>query len=65
MDSSYFTKNMYVTGSDPVDDLIHQVYVYDFNTDHWGQLPVSGHYYGIPQIIGDKLAIIGGSLPPR
>ena len=27
-----------------------------------GQLPPSGHYYGIPHNIGDKLAIIGGCL---
>ena len=25
-------------------------------------MPPSGHYRGIPHIIGDKLAIIGGSL---
>ena len=40
----------------------HQVYVYDINTDQWGQLPSSGHYYGIPHIIGGKLVIIGGRL---
>ena len=27
-----------------------------------GQLPPSGHYHGIPHIIGDKLANIGGRL---
>ena len=54
---------IYVTGSDsPVEDAIHQVYVYDINTDQWGQLPPSGHYYGIPHIIGGKLVIIGGRL---
>ena len=53
---------VYVTGNSPVEDAIHQVYVYNINTDHWGQLPPSGHYFGIPHIIGGKLAIIGGRL---
>ena len=54
---------IYVTGGNsPVEDAVHQVYVYDINTDQWGQLPPSGHYYGIPHIIGGKLAIIGGRL---
>ena len=56
-------KKVFVAGGvSPVDDAIHQVYVYDVNTDHWGQLPPSGHYYGIPHIIGGKLAIVGGRL---
>ena len=38
------------------------MFVYDINTDQWGQLPPSGHYYGIPHIIGGKLVIIGGRL---
>ena len=53
---------IYVTGTSPVEDAEHQVYVYDINTDQWGQLPPSGHYYGIPHIIGGKLVIIGGRL---
>ena len=54
---------IYVTSGDsPVEDAEHQVYVYDINTDQWGQLPPSGHYYGIPHIIGGKLVIIGGRL---
>ena len=53
---------VYVTGLSQVKDTEHQVYVYDVNTDEWNQLPTSGHYYGIPQIIGSKLAIIGGRL---
>ena len=53
---------IYVTGNSPVEDAEHQVYVYDINTDQWGQLPPSGHYYGIPHIIGGRLAIIGGRL---
>ena len=54
---------IYVTGGDsPVEDADHQVYVYDINTDQWGQLPPPGHYYGIPHIIGGRLAIIGGRL---
>ena len=54
---------IYVAGGDsPVEGAKHQVYVYDINLDQWGQLPPSGHYNGIPHIIGDKLAIIGGWL---
>ena len=49
-------------GGSPVEDAVHQVYVYDINTDQWGRLPPSGHYYGIPHIIGGKLVIIGGRL---
>ena len=56
-------KKVYVTGGDShIEDAIHQVYVYDVNTDRWGQLPPSGHYYGVPHIIGGKLVIIGGPL---
>ncbi|XP_065886360.1 uncharacterized protein [Dysidea avara] len=55
-------KKVYVTGISPNDEALHQVYVYNINTDHWDQLPVSGHYFGIPQIIGGRLAIIGGRL---
>ena len=53
---------IYVTGDSPVENVQHQVYVYDINIDQWGQLPPSGHYYGIPHIIGGKLAVIGGRL---
>ena len=53
---------IYVTGTSPVEDAKHQVYVYNINTDQWGQLPPPGHYYGIPHIIGGRLAIIGGRL---
>ena len=56
-------KKVYVAGGySPVGDAVHQVYVYDVNTDHWDQLPPSGHYSGVPHIIGGKLAIIGGGL---
>ena len=56
-------KKVYVAGgSSPVDDAVHQVYVYDLNTDQWDQLPLSGHYWGVSHIIGGKLAIIGGAL---
>ena len=56
-------KKVYVAGYDsPVEDAYHQVYIYDINTDQWGQLPPSGHYLGIPHIIGGRLAIIGGRL---
>ena len=53
---------IYVTGDSPVEDAKHQVYIYDINTNLWGQLPPSGHYYGVPHIIGGKLVIIGGRL---
>ena len=53
---------IYVTGASPVEDARHQVYVYNINTDQWGQLPPSGHYLCIPHIIGGRLAIIGGRL---
>ena len=49
-------------GTSPVDDARNEVYVYDFDTDHWDQLPPSGHHFGIPQIVGGKLVIIGGML---
>ena len=51
---------IYVTGRSSVEDAYHQVYVYNIDTNQWGQLPLSGHYYGIPHVIGDKLTIIGG-----
>ena len=35
-------KKVYASyGTSPVDDAKHQVYVYDVNTDHWGQLRTS------------------------
>jgi len=55
-------KKVYVTGDSPFEDAYHQVYVYDINTDQWGQLPPSGHYLGFPHIIGGKLSIIVGRL---
>ena len=53
---------VYVIGNSLVEGVKHQVYVYNINTDQWGQLPSSGHYHGIPHIIGKKLVIIGGHL---
>ena len=53
---------IYVTGDSPVEVARHQVFMYNLNTDQWGQLPPSGHYLGIPYIIGGRLAIIGGRL---
>ena len=56
-------KKIYVTSdASPVEDIQHQMYVYDIDTDQWGQLPPSGHYKGIPHIIGGRLAIVGGRL---
>ena len=53
---------VYVTGQSLLEDTKYHVYVYDVNTDQWGQLPPSGHYYGFPHIIGGTLTIIGGCL---
>ena len=53
---------IYVTGDSPVEDALHQVYVYDINYNQWDQLPPSGHYKSLPHIIGGRLAIIGGCL---
>ena len=53
---------IYVTGMSSVEGAKHQVYVYNVDDDQWGQLPPSGHYYSIPHVIGDRLAIIGGHL---
>ena len=53
---------IYITGVSPIENAVHQVYVYDTNTGQWAQMPPSGHYFGIPHIIGGKLAIIGGRL---
>ena len=53
---------IYVTGTSQIEDAEHQVYFYNINNDQWSQLPPSGHYIGIPHIIGGRLAIIGGRL---
>ena len=56
-------EKIYVAGgSSPVMNAYDQTFVYDINADHWDQLPPSGHYLGIPCIIGGKLTIIGGCL---
>ena len=55
-------KIYFAGGNSPNDNVIHQVLVFDTNTEQWGQLPPSGQYYAIPVIIGGKLAIIGGRL---
>jgi len=49
-------------GGSPVDEAYDQTFVYDVNTDCWNQLPPSGHYFGIPSIVGGNLVIIGGVL---
>ena len=52
-------KKVYIAGGNsPFEDALHQVYVYNINTDEWGQLPPSGHYVGVPRIIGGRLAIL-------
>ena len=56
-------KKIYVAGgASPVDDALHQVYVYDVDINQWERLPSSGHLYGIPHTIGGKLVVIGGRL---
>ena len=34
----------------------------EIDKDHWAQLPLSDHYFGVPCMIGGKLTIIGGRL---
>ena len=41
-------------GISPVEDAKHPMI--RINTDQWGQLPPSGHYYGVPHIIGGKVS---------
>jgi len=55
-------KKVYVTGVSPNDEALHQVLFYNIDANDWDQLPASGHYFGIPHIIGGKLTIIGGRL---
>ena len=56
-------KKVYVAGgSSPDVKAYDQTFVYDINTDRWSQLPPSGHYLGIPCVVGGKLTIIGGCL---
>ena len=56
-------KKIYVTGgTSPEDNAFDQVYIYDINADQWDRIPPSGQCGGIPQIIGGKLAVIGGHL---
>ena len=54
---------IYVAGGvSPDGNAMDQIYVYDVNINQWDQLPPSGYYLGIPDIIGGKLVIIGGIL---
>ena len=53
---------LFVTGESSDKNALHQVYVYNTATDQWSELPPSGHYYGIPHVIGGRLAIVGGRL---
>ena len=56
-------EKVYVAGgTSPVSFASRQVYVYDANTDHWGQLPHPDHYFCVPHIVGGKLVIFGGRL---
>ena len=55
--------DVYVAGGDsPIREAKHHVYHYSLSNDQWSQLPPPNHYYGIPHIIGNRLAIIGGRL---
>ena len=56
---------IYVTGCLSPEDYrfsYHEVYVYDCSSNQWDCLPRSGHYFGVPYIIGGKLVLIGGRL---
>ena len=54
---------IYVTGClSTNEDSYHEVYVYDCASDQWDKLPQSGHYYGVPHVVGGKLVLIGGRL---
>lgn len=54
---------IYITGClSTNEDSYHEVYVYDCAIDQWDRLPRSGHYYGIPHVIGGRLVMIGGRL---
>jgi len=55
-------KIYFAGGNSPDENIIHQVLVYDSNSEQWSQLPPPGHYYAIPTIIGGKLAVIGGRM---
>ena len=56
-------QKVYVAGGDSLfENTKNQIFVYDLTSDQWDELPPSGHYYGIPHIIGGKLAIVGGRL---
>jgi len=55
-------KRLFVSGAySPSVNSMQTVYVYDIDTDFWKQLPLSDHY-GVPHIIGGRLALIGGRL---
>jgi len=56
-------KKLFVAGgTSPVAGAQHEVFVYDMNVNEWDQLPLSGHCFGVPHVIGGRLAIIGGRL---
>ena len=58
---------IFVTGSVPSHNHTHaifQVYCYDCSTNQWCLLPPLQQYYGVPHIVGGKLAIFGGRLSP-
>ena len=47
-------KIYYITGCiSPVNSAIYQVFFYNINTNHWHQLPPSGHYKSISHIISE------------
>ena len=53
---------IFVTAPSAFDNTFHHLCAYDVNKDNWYTLPSSGHWDGVPHIIGGKLAIIGGYL---
>ena len=54
-------ENIYVmAGVVPQDETLDYVFSYNINNTEWSRLPLTGHYYGILQIINDQLTVIGG-----
>ena len=54
-------ENIYVmAGHAPQRETHYEVFSYNININEWSRLPPPGHYYGILQILNDKLTVIGG-----
>ena len=54
-------ENIYVmAGQAPQRETHYDVFSYNININEWSKLPPPGHYYGILQILNEKLSVIGG-----